>query len=184
MISELIQQRYPKTITLKDGTHYVLRPSSKKDMDILWGFFQEIPDNDKLFLKDNIVEKDVVAAWCNSLNYESVLPLLALHDGKLVGDATLHTHQRTWVKHIGKIRVTIHPKYRNRGLASMMVKELIEIASKTDLEILDAEFMSEQESAINAFKKLGFKQLALMDQYVIDTEGKPHDFIILGLALK
>ena len=184
MIFELINHSYPKNITLKDRTQYVLRPSTKDDMEILWNFFQEIPENDKLFLKDNVAEKDVVEAWCNSLNYESVLPLLALHDGKLAGDATLHTHHQTWIKHIGKIRVTIHPQYRNRGLASMLVKELIEIASKTDLEILDAEFMSEQESAINAFKKLGFKELALMDQYVIDTAGKPHDYIILGYDLK
>lgn len=184
MISELITNRYPKNITLRDGSNVVLRPLKKDDKELLWNFFQAIPDNDRLFLKDNVSEKSVVESWCNSIYYESVFPLLALHENKIVGDATLHLLQRTWMQHIAKTRVVIHPTFRQRGLASAMLKELIDLAQQTELEMLDGEFMAEQETAIRTFEHVGFTKVARLEQHVIDIEGKPHDFVVLAYNLK
>ncbi len=184
MISELITNRYPINLTLRDGFKVVLRPLKKDDKELLWNFFQAIPDNDRLFLKDNVFEKSVVESWCNSIYYESVFPLLALHENKIVGDATLHLLQRSWMQHIAKTRVVIHPDFRHRGLASNMLKELIELAKQIGLEMLDAEFMAEQETAIRAFEHVGFSQIARIEQHVIDVEGKPHDFVIMAYDLK
>lgn len=184
MISENIVNRYPIHLNLGDGTAIEIRPLKKDDKELLWNFFQEIPDNDRLFLKDNVIEKTVVESWCNGINYEMIFPLLALHDGKIIGDATLHLSQRTWMHHIANLRIVIHPKFRHRGLATQMLQELITLTKQTDLEMLDAEFMSEQESAILAFERVGFNEIARIEQHVIDIEGKPHDFVILSYELK
>ena len=184
MITELIQNRYPKSISLRDKLKVDFRPLKKEDKEILWDFFQAVPDDDRLFLKDDVFHKEVIESWCNNINYESVFPLLAIHEGKIIGDASLHLQQRTWMRHIARIRVVIHPNYRHKGLATALVGELMDLAKKTDLEILDAEFIAEQESAISAFLKLGFKKLAQMEQHVIDIAGKPHDFVIMAFDLK
>lgn len=170
---------YPKTVKLKDGTKVTLRLMTKDDKEKLLKFFRELPEEDRLFLKDDVTDPNVIERWIRELNYEKVLPLIAEKDGEIIGDATLHRDIHGWGKHIGEIRVVVARPYQRKGLGAILARELFHQALRIGLHKLQALMMSNQIGAYKAFKKLGFKKEAELKDHVIDLQGNKHNLIIM-----
>src|SRR5437879_4863228 len=117
-------QKYPKEIKLKDGTKTRLRPLRKDDEKGFYEFFQQVPEGERMFLKHRINDPSTIREWCQNIDFHRNLPLLALIDGKIAGDATLHQQQGGWKRHIGRVSVLVLPQYRGRGLARALVTEI------------------------------------------------------------
>lgn len=184
MLAELLEGRYPRSMTLRDDTPVLIRPMVPDDGPALLQFFRSLPEEDRLYLHDDVTKEEVIRAWCRELNYDRVLPLLADVEGAIVGDATLHQQPRGWMSQIGRVRVAVAPGYRRRGVASVLVRELIEVAVDQGLAKLDAEFMAEQEGAMRLMEKLGFYRVAVLPQHVWDLKGEAHDFVIMVYDLR
>lgn len=172
-------KRYPKRAKLDDRTQVTLRLMVKKDQQALYEFFQRVPKEDRLFLRDDVSKPQTIQSWVDELDYARVLPLVALVDGRVVGDATLHRRPLGWTRHLGKVRVVIDPRYRQKGLGSLLVKELIEIGKGLKLERLVVELMGSQHAALAAFRRLGFERAALLYRHVKDRAGRPQDLVIM-----
>jgi GNAT superfamily N-acetyltransferase len=184
MSIEFTLQKYPKEIKLKDATKCRLRPLRKDDEKDFHEFFQAVPEAERMFIKHRVTEPDVIRDWCRNIDLGRNLPLLALLDGKIVGDATLHQHLGGWKRHIGRVSVLVLPRYRGRGLARALVTEIVELARALSLEKVEAEFIGEQEAAIKMFALLGFSNLVRLDDYVKDMQAIRHDYVLMGLELK
>ena len=128
MSLELELQQYPKEIKLKDGSKCNLRPLRKDDEKNFHEFFLAVPEPERMFIKHRVTEPQTIRDWCQNIDLGRNLPLLALMDGKIVGDATLHQQLGGWKRHIGRVSVLVHPKYRGRGLARALVSEIVSIA--------------------------------------------------------
>ncbi|RMG58127.1 MAG: GNAT family N-acetyltransferase [Deltaproteobacteria bacterium] len=176
-------ERYPRHITLKDGTKILLKPMEKGDGEKLWQFFQEIPEEDKIYFKDDVTRKETIMAWEEKLDYEKVLPILAWDGDRVVGDATLHRRKKGWKSRVGDVRVVIHKDYRSKGLGTALIRELKSIASRTALNYLVAEIIEDQKSAIAAFEKMGFEFKARYEDFVTDWKGKTHNLVVLVYPL-
>lgn len=172
-------RRYPKRARLGDRTQVTLRPMVKKDQRALYEFFRRVPREDLLFLRDDVLRPGTIQSWVDELDYGRVLPFLALVDGRVVGDATLHRRALGWTRHLGKVRLVIDPQYRQKGLGSLLIKELIEIAKGLKLERLVVELMGSQQAALAAFRHLGFERAAVLYHHVKDRAGRPQDLVIM-----
>jgi RimJ/RimL family protein N-acetyltransferase len=181
---ELELQRFPKTVSLKDGARATLRPLHRSDEKDFHQLFLGIPEHERMFIKHRCTDISVIRDWCQNLDYGRNLPLVALIEGKIVGDATLHQQLGGWKRHIGRVSVLMHPNFRGRGLARTMVAEITDIARRTGLERVEAEFIGEQDAAIKMFAMLGFSQLLRLEDYVRDMQAVSHDYILMGLELK
>jgi ribosomal protein S18 acetylase RimI-like enzyme len=170
---------YPKKVQLKGGTAVAIRPMVKEDAGKLHAFFMRVPREDRLFLRDDVSIRDVIDEWAEDLDYEKVLPLVAEIDGNIVGDATLHRRKFGWTSHVGKVRVVIDPGFREKGLGTALVKELIGIAKLAGLDFLVIELMADQKRAIAAFKGLGFEKEAVFYNYVKDQTGEQRDLVVM-----
>src|SRR5438093_3691461 len=148
-------QKYPKEIKLKDGSKSRLRPLRKDDEKAFHEFFLTVPEPERMFIKHRVTEPKAIRDWCQNIDLGRNLPLLALMDGKIVGDATLHQQLGGWKRHIGRVSVLVHPQDRGRGLAKTLGSEVIEIARRTGLEKVEAAFIGEQEAAIKVFGLIG-----------------------------
>ena len=184
MLEVVLEERFPKPAKLDEGTRIILRPLIPQDEPALIEFFHSIPDEDISYLRDDIKDTQVIKKWCQSLDYEVTLPLIADLKGKIIGDATLHQEKRGWKSHIGTVRVVIHPDYRGKGLATLLVGELVGVALDIGLVKLDAEFMAEQARPIAVFEKLGFVNMAVLPQHVKDLKGESHDLVIMVYDLR
>jgi len=184
MSIELEIQKFPKKIVLKDGFQATLRPLKKDDEKKFHQFFLEVPGEERLFIKHRVTEPEAIREWCQSIDLGRNFPLLAVVDQKIIGCATLHQQLGGWKRHIGRVSVLVLPRFRGRGLARAMIKEICGISRNLGLERIEAEFIGEQEAAIKMFAMLGFSNLARFEDYVKDMQAVTHDYVLMGLSLK
>ena len=84
---------YPMIYLTSDGEQMTIRPMVPEDKDDLLAFFNRIPAADRFDLKEDVTNPKIMERWSLTLDYSRALPLLAILDGKIVGDGTLH-HRR------------------------------------------------------------------------------------------
>lgn len=173
------EQLYPKKIALKDGTEVTMRLMVREDEDKLLAFFRAVPEEDRIYLADDVTNRAVIRRWCEELDYDKVLPILAEKDGVVIGDSTLRHTRMGWMRHVGHLRCVVALDWRRRGLATMMVSELIEHAIMRGLDKLVFRAMDTQLSAINSMKALGFVKEAVLTEHVVDLRGRAHDLVIM-----
>jgi RimJ/RimL family protein N-acetyltransferase len=183
MSLDMVVDGYPRQIVLKDGLPCALRPLEISDELTFHEFFLTIPTPERMFIKHRVTESEVIRDWCQNIDLGRNFPLLAIHKGQIIGDATLHQQLGGWKRHIGRVSVLVHPQFRGRGLAKRMVTEIIEIARSLGLEKVEAEFIGEQAAAIRMFALLGFSTLARLPDYVKDMQAATHDYVLMGLDL-
>ncbi len=171
---------YRKFVSLKNGKRVMFRFLAEQDRENLIQMFQEAPDEDIRFLKQDVKNTKMVASWLDHLNYRRVLPLVAvdLDSNKLIADGTLHRGKHA-AKHIGEVRIFVSRSYRNLGLGSLMLEELINLAFQENLQWLQAEVIADLKKVIKAFRAHGFEQKALLDDYFIRKDGMTHDVVLM-----
>jgi len=184
MSIQIALQKFPKETKLKDGLKCRVRPLRKEDEEEFHKFFLAVPERERMFIKHRVTDRSVIHGWCQDIDLGRNLPLLAFADGQILADATLHQQLGGWKRHIGRVSVLVHPDFRNRGLARILVSEILEIARSCSLERVEAEFIGEQEAAMKVFGFLGFNQLLRLEDYVKDMQAISHDYVLMGLDLR
>ncbi len=174
---------YRSLVTLKDGVRVLLRPMISDDEQELINLFAPISNEDLRYLQHNVRDPVVVQGWCQTLDYHRVLPLVALVNERIVGEATLHFRDGP-KRHLGELRIFMAKDFRRRGLGSKMLQTLIDLARKQDLHILVAEIVADQSKVIKAFKNLGFEQCAVYEDYFMLPDGDVRDVAVLMLPLR
>jgi len=176
-------QVYRKFVNTSNRVRVLLRPMTAADQELVSEMFcQRASVDDVRYLKENVRDPGFVAGWFTDINYEKVVPLLALHGERLVGDATLHRRHGS-ERHIGELRIFLTREFRGVGLGMQLLEELIEIGREMGLHMLIAEVVSEELSVVKAFRKLGFVRHAEIDDYFMDMDGNLHDVSLMLLPL-
>ncbi len=169
-----------KKYVLKDGSEITIRAMARNDGSALHEFFKHIPEEDRLFLKHDVVDKKIIEQWAKDLDYNRVLPLLAIDSGDhIIGDATLHTTDYGWSRHLGEIRLVVGRAYRGRGVGFALSKEIFINALERGLLKITAQMAADQKGAIKVFENLGFTREAVLKNQIIDLKGQTHDLIIM-----
>ena len=170
---------YPKEIVLKDGTSVMLRPLERDDAGALIAFFQRVPIDDRWYLRHDVTDPAVVRSWAAEINYERVIPIIALCEGRIVGDATLHRHRHGSSAHVGEVRLVIDPAVRAKRLGTWMILDILQLATRLGLEKLVAEIASKETAAIRALRHLDFVREAVIPELHRDAGGNPYDLLIM-----
>ena len=171
--------RYPKEITLRDDARAVLRPMRSGDADGLWNFLRQLPEIDKSHFHEDVDRREVVERWATSLDYDAVLPILAIHGERVVGSATLFRNKTGWKQRIGIVRILIAPDHRHLGLGTAMIREIRHLGEKVGLNYLLAEVIEEQQAAVRALERMGFEKAVAYRNFVNDRKGDLHNLVVL-----
>jgi RimJ/RimL family protein N-acetyltransferase len=171
---------YRKFATLKSGKRVMFRFLNEQDRDGLVQMFQEAPEEDTRFLKQDVKDLPLVNSWVDRLNYRKVLPLVAvdLENNRIIADVTLHRGKHA-AKHIGEIRIFVSRAFRNLGLGSLMLEETLNLALQENLMWVKAEILAEHKKVIKAFRAKGFEQKAILDDYFLRKDGVTHDVVLM-----
>ncbi len=168
-----------KEIKLKSGKKITVRPMIPEDERPLFEFFQNLPKDLLMFLRHNVRDPKVIREWVENLNYDRVLPLLAIDNKIIVADVTLHRIPHGWKRHIGQVRIVVSPNYQGQGLATAMLNEIVELSAELGLEKLWAEVPLDSVAAIKAFRNAGFGCKAVIEGLVKDVKGNNVDILIM-----
>ena len=82
--------------------------------------------------------------------------------------------------HIGKIRISVDPSFREKRLGTWQLLDLINLGMALGLEKLVMHLVKDRDSpVIRGVKNLDFYEEAVLKNYVKDRGGNLHDLIIM-----
>ncbi len=173
---------YRKVKNLPDGSRLLLRPLRKEDKDALVDLFARASADDLEWFRSDAADPAVVAKWVDHLDYRRVFPLVACVGDKLVGDGTLHFGEH-YHSHMAWVRIFLDSDYRRRGIGTLMMQSLIEIARRLGLQQLYGEIVTNQPQVIKGFVEMGFRVEVTLRDYFVNSSGETMDMAILVLRL-
>ena len=126
--------------------------SQPGDEAALKRFFAQIPDADRTFLKEDVDDPDVVAAWARP----GTARVIAVDDGEVVGSvAVVPLHG--WSSHVGEVRLVVDPEQRGRGIGRGLARQAVIDAVDLGLAKLVVEVISDQTALIGMFRSAGLR---------------------------
>ena len=174
-----VNRSYPRTMAC-DGGDVELRLLTPADEAAILAFAQKLSTHDLLFLRRDISQPKVVAAWMEATRNGAIVSVLATRHGAVLACATIVRDDLSWSRHVGELRVLVDPAVRGIGLGQKLTQEAFAIALDMGLEKLMAQMTVDQRGAIGVFEGLGFRAEALLHDHVKDRDGKTHDIVILS----
>lgn len=170
---------YPRSVDCA-GTRIELAMMVPQDDAKVISFARTLPEKDLLFMRRDIRQPKVVAAWTDLIAQGRLASLLAWSGDEVVGCAALIVDPMSWSPHVGELRIVVSPKMRGIGLGRLLIQEAFLIALSKGLEKLVAQMTVDQQGAIAVFEGLGFRGEALMRDHVKDADGRKHDIVLLS----
>ena len=173
------KRTYPRTIE-RPGGDVELRLMTPDDGAAVLAFAQKLSAHDLLFLRRDISQPKVVAAWTEATRAGRIVTVLATRGGAVLGCATIVRDELSWSRHVGELRVILEPASRGQGLGQTLTQECFALAIALGVEKLMAQMTVDQRGAIGVFEGLGFRAEALLHDHVKDRDGNTHDIVILS----
>ncbi len=179
MTDDATQTSSPRSQRFADAGG-VIRKMTAADRDTILAFTRSLPEEELLFLRMDITQREVVETWIRSIEAGKMVTLLAEVDGRLAGYCSLHHSEILWTRHLGEIRMLVAPEHRSRGIGGELARRIFELASRLKLKKLVAQMMSSQLDAQALFHDLGFIPEAMLHDWAIDRKGRTHDLIVMS----
>lgn len=174
-----LRRSYPRTVDC-DGTKLQLRRLSAEDRPALRAFVESLEEQDLMFLRIDITAEEVMDQWIAAQDGDDWITILALDGNRVVGYGTLHRDPMLWTRHLGELRVIVGPELRDRGLGSLLTREIFELAGELGISKVVARMPLRQEGARRMFERLGFHAEALLADWVIDRDDRTQDLVIMS----
>lgn len=173
----------PRSLQLGDTTLELAR-LQPGDAAALAAFAATLPPHDLLFLRRDISQPKVIAAWMQAIA-DGRLHSLVVRDAndpsrKLLGCSAIVADQLSWSRHVGELRVLVSPEWRGKGLGRVLIQQCFAQALDLGLDKLVAQMTVDQVAAIAVFEELGFRAEALLRDHVKDRDGQLHDLALLS----
>ena len=169
----------PRSLPLAGATLELAR-LQPQDAQALATFAAALPPHDLLFLRRDISQPKVIAAWMQAIAEGRLHSLAVREEGVLVGCTAIVVDALSWSRHVGELRVLVAPVWRGRGLGRALVQQCFAQALDLGLGKLVAQMTADQVAAIAVFEELGFRAEALLRDHVKDRDGQLHDLALLS----
>lgn len=172
-----------KQVKLKNGKTLVLISPKIENAQEMADYYNMIVAETK-FISADIMDpkatKESQEKWIKgSIDDEKSLVITAQIDGKIVGMGNINPKGKNKVryKHVCLIGVSVLKQFWGLGIASAIMKELIEFAKKIGYEQIELDVVSANESAVHLYKKFGFVEEGRLTHAMKYTDGTYADFI-------
>ena len=152
-----------------------IRPIEAGDGPALVRFFEQIPESDRTFLKEDLGDPQVLEHWVQP----GAGRRIAVEDGEVVGSVAV-VPLVGWSSHVGEVRLVVDPGHRGRGLGRSLARQAVLDSVDMELRKLVVEVIADQASLIAMFRSLGFEPEALLTDHVRDRSGEMRDLIVLA----
>jgi RimJ/RimL family protein N-acetyltransferase len=176
---EAFMEKISKSARLKDGTEVTIRTLGNRDASALLSFFRGMPEDDRLFLNEDVTQSEVIERWIEENESGTTFSIVGERNAAIIANATFHLDKYGWHRDMAEIRCAVAREFQHKGLGTILVRELVAHAEKEGVNKITAKMMDCHASAQKAFKKLGFKQEYALKDFVIDLKGKPHTLVIM-----
>ncbi len=157
----------------------MIRPPAPDDLDALLSFFERVPESERTFFKEPVLDRSTVERWLTA----GRRGLAFADDGRVVGYVAV-IPLTGWSDHVGEVRLVVDPQHRGQGLGRALARWALLQALDAGLSKLTVEVVAEQEGAVGMFGGLGFQAEGLLRDHVRDRDGELRDLILLSHSVQ
>lgn len=127
------------------------------------------PSIGKWFPMDDVIEvEDAVGRWIGFCRYRC--SLTATINGEPCGMATLYLQPYRKLAHQCEFGIIVSNKYRNQGIGSDLIKNLIHLGkSYFKIELLHLQVYA-QNPAIRLYERFGFKEFGRQNEWIKERD--------------
>jgi len=169
---------FPQNVALRDGASVVIKPLVVEEASAVLKFYRSLPEEDRLFLRDDVTKPEWLRRFVARIESGETVSLVAESEGRIVGEATLDRAQHGWTRHVAELRLAVAPGLRRSGLGTTLAHELVRVATRIGVEKMVIQVVENQVGARKMFRKLGFRQEAVLRAHVKDIHGMKRDLVV------
>lgn len=158
---------------LHDGTPIILRPIRPEDEPLLIQFHHDLSENSvrqryfEFVSLDQRIAHERLIRICFT-DYDRDWAIVAELDNgshkQIIGIGRLTRVPGTAV---GQIKMMIADAFHHKGLGTLLLLQLLQIAKEEKIKIVDAHILSENEGMLKICQRAGFKTIPHKDPYVV-----------------
>jgi ribosomal protein S18 acetylase RimI-like enzyme len=153
-----------------------IRPPVPTDLEALLDFFGRVPESERTFFKEEILDRATVERWVRS---ERGRRGIAVEDGRVLGYVAV-VPLPGWSDHVGDLRLVVDPEWRGQGVGRALARWALLQALECGLSKLSVEVVADQEGAVGMFGALGFEAEGFLRDHVRDRDGVLRDLVMLA----
>ena len=190
-LDETLVQTGPQFLRLRPGgtpqpqmRQIPLRLMGAGDRAKILQFANGLPEEDLLFLRNDITDPATVDDWIKSIEQGTIVTLLAEPEADLAGYASLHVNPLRWTRKVGEISINTARAWQSRGLGEGLCTEIVELAGTLELRKITAQMVADHKAARALFERLGFHIEALLPDWLEDREKQCRDLLIMAYDLR
>ncbi|MFC1850316.1 GNAT family N-acetyltransferase [candidate division CSSED10-310 bacterium] len=172
-----------KVIELESGERLLMREPTLDDVSNYITFFEGLAPVDRMFIKDEEINQDVVSKKITEMQAENFSGVIALIEDKIVGEVSISFPVMGWSNHVGDLQLVVTKEYRGKGVARALIREITLEAAKLGLHKIQVSILEKQESAGRLLKGGGFFKEGTLVNYIKDDQGKKHDLVVYGYSI-
>jgi L-amino acid N-acyltransferase YncA len=154
-----------------------IREPTRDDLDALMDFFERVPESERTFFKEQVLDRAAVEGWVTADRGRRALAFD--DDGRVAGYVAV-VRLSGWSDHVGDVRLVVAPDQRGKGLGRTLARWALLQALHAGLTKLTVEVVAEQEGAVAMFGSLGFQAEGLLRDHVRDRDGQLRDLVLLS----
>lgn len=157
-----------------------IRPLDGSMAEALQAFFARIPEGDRTFFKEDVMDPDTVTGWTTDSRSRRLVAVD--DDGGIIGYVALIPGV-AWSSHVAELRLVISPDHRRQGLGRELARHGLLAALDQGLKKVVVEVVADQVGSITMFERLGFEGEALLKDHVCNRDGQLRDLLVLAHAV-
>ena len=185
MFGKLTTRRTYPLIAEMHGRKFTFRLMTPDDRAATIAFTAALSHADFPFLQSDITKPEVIDEWMSLVERGRALVLLAFNSaGQVVGYASLYRNENSWSRHQAELRLFVSRPYRSIGVGKRLADEITLVAGEQNPYIITANVPREPPHVRFMLEKKGFTSEALLTDWLMDTDGRTHDLIIMARRLQ
>jgi len=153
-----------------------LRAPAAGDLDALMDFFERVPESERTFFKEPVLDRSTVESWLSSERGRRGIAF----EGDCVAGYVAVVPLAGWSDHVGEVRLVVDPERRERGLGRALARWALLQALDCELSKLFVAVVAEQDRAEAMFGALGFHAEGLLRDHVRVRNGELRDLVLLA----
>lgn len=167
-------------------TKYIIREARKEDAEKVLEYTKIVggQTNNLTFGSEglNLTVDEEENILENIYNSDKSIFLLTCLNDEIIGLGNISAKTRNRMNHKAVLGISIKKVFWRQGIAQELMAKLIEFSNESGLEIIELTVRSDNERAINLYKKFDFIKTGIIPQDMkIDGEYFDTDYMVLDL---
>jgi len=173
-----------KRIT-KKGLSVIIRYPKQSDLESIHRYFNTL-SKERTYLSEQgehisrSEHQKYLSDKLKRIQKKKTVWFLVFHNNTLIGSSTISLFDKRAFFHVGEFLISIARKYRGKGVGELLLKTVILESKKTlkSLKILILEVFGNNNTAINMYKKFGFKPYGKLPEGVLHRKKYVDDVLM------